>query len=86
MRTDLRESGTDPAHMSSVKPHHGQGLTVALIIMALILAISFFYMTKGSVQDDQADKITHAADSVDRAAKAVGDAAVNSADNLKNQK
>lgn len=52
MRTDLRESGSDPAHMSSVEPHHGQGLTVAFIIMALILAISFFYMTKGSVQDD----------------------------------
>ena len=82
MRDDLSDSGHASAHMLPAKLHHGRGPVVALIILALILAIGFFYMTRDSAQDQQADKITHAAESVDRAAKAVGDAALNSAENL----
>lgn len=72
-------------HVSIVERSHGSGVVFALIAMALILAIGFFYMTNERRGDVQADKVTKAAGSVDDAAKIVGEAARNAADTLRNE-
>ncbi|WP_066516080.1 hypothetical protein [Sphingobium cloacae] len=58
---------------------HGSGLVFLLITLALILAIGFFYLSKGR-EDRRADRLTEAANSIDNAATIVGDAAKNAAD------
>jgi uncharacterized protein HemX len=85
MSKDLPDRRIDSAHLPLADRPRGRGVVVALILVAVILAVAFFYMTKESRQDEQADKINHAAESVDRAAKAVGDAARNTADKLKDE-
>ena len=72
-------------HISVVRRSHGSGVVFALIAVALVLAIGFFYMTNERLGDVQADKLTHAAGSVDDAARIVGDAAQNAADTLRNE-
>lgn len=62
----------------------GSGLIFALIALALILAIGFFYFTNERAEDRRADKVTQAAHSVEDAAKVVGDAAKDAADTLRN--
>lgn len=62
----------------------GSGLIFVLIAMALILAISFFYLTKDR-NSDQGRAVTEAADTADSAARLVGDAAQNAADRLDNR-
>lgn len=58
------------------------GVVFALIALALLVAVAFFYLTKDR-HDRSADVMTHAAASVDRAAIAMGDAAGNAAKNLR---
>lgn len=64
----------------------GNGVVFALVALALILAIGFFYLTNEKRGDWQADAMTKAAGSIDDAAKVVGDAAKNAADKLRNDK
>lgn len=71
-------------HVSVVQRSRGSGVVFALVAIALILAIAFFYMTNERRGDRQADKVTQAAGSVDDAAKVVGEAARNAADTLRN--
>lgn len=71
-------------HVSVVQRSHGSGVVFALIAIALILAIGFFYLTNERRGDAQADKVTQAAGAVDDAAKVVGEAARNAADTLRN--
>ncbi|WHO40409.1 hypothetical protein PMI04_007395 [Sphingobium sp. AP49] len=66
------------------RPAGNGGLIFALVAIALILAIGFFYLTNERREDRRADAVTHAADSVDNAARIVGDAAKNAADDLRN--
>ncbi|SCW88034.1 hypothetical protein SAMN02927924_03626 [Sphingobium faniae] len=68
-----------PTRSSDTGRSHGSGLVFLLITLALILAIGFFYLSKGR-DDQRADRLTEAANSVDDAATIVGDAARNAAD------
>jgi hypothetical protein len=59
------------------------GVVFALVALALLIAIAFFYLTGKGRRDRRADAVTHAAASVDRAASAMGDAAGNAAEDLR---
>ncbi|MEA3388621.1 hypothetical protein [Sphingobium sp. CCH11-B1] len=59
------------------------GVVFALVAVALLIAIAFFYLTGRDRRDRGADAVTHAAASVDRAASAMGDAAGNAAKDLR---
>ena len=73
-----------PPHISKVERSQGSGVVFALVALALVLAIGFFYVTNERRDDRSADAVTRAAGSVDDAAKVVGDAAKNAADTLRN--
>ena len=62
-------------------PQSNSGVILALVAIALILAISFFYLTNER-RHRQADAVTDAAASADNAVQAMGDAARNAADDL----
>ena len=64
------------------RPRSG-GMVFALVALALILAIGFFYMTSERRADRAADKVTKAAGTVDDAARVVSEAAKNAADRLR---
>lgn len=77
-----RRQGPDdgpPDDMNEIERARGTGLIFVLVALALILAIGFFYMTKDR-EPDQARVLTQAAESTDSAARVVGDAAQNAAD------
>lgn len=74
-----------PPHVSVVRRSKGSGVVFALVALALILAIAFFYMTNERRQERQADKVTKAAGAVDDAAQIVSEAARNAADSLRNR-
>lgn len=82
-----RDNDRPPAspHVSVVRRSQGSGVVFALVALALILAIGFFYMTNERRGDAEADKVTQAAGAVDDAAKVVGEAARNAADTLRNE-
>ena len=60
----------------------GSGVIFALVAIALILAIGFFYLTKER-EDKESRVITEAAESADSAARIVGNAAQDAADSLR---
>jgi len=62
---------------------HGSGITFALVAIALILAIGFFYLTNDHSRDKRADVVTGTAQSVDEAAQVIEKAARNAADRLR---
>ncbi|KFG92097.1 hypothetical protein BV98_000349 [Sphingobium herbicidovorans NBRC 16415] len=63
-----------PDDMTQAGQSRGTGVIFALVAIALILAIAFFYLTRESeVKESRA--ITEAAESDDSAARLVGDAA-----------
>lgn len=66
-----------------VERSQGSGVVFALVALALVLAIGFFYLTNDGRDDRRADAVTEAADSVDRAASRAGEAAKNAADSLR---
>lgn len=61
---------------------HGRLIPLVLIVIALVLAVSFFYLTNDKRRDRPAQSVTNAAASVDHAARAVGDAARNAANDM----
>ncbi|ASY43208.1 MAG: hypothetical protein ACOY4N_10170 [Pseudomonadota bacterium] len=77
------ERDDPPTHFTTTEPSRGSGVVFALVALALILAIGFFYLTNDRRDDRQAEAVTSAAQSVDDAAKLVGDAAKNAADKLR---
>lgn len=70
---------TDPPQDDS----RGSGVIFALVAIALILAIGFFYLTNERRGDKRADAVTGAAQSVDDAARVMEEAARNAADRLR---
>lgn len=62
----------------------GTGVIFALVAIALILAIGFFYLTKER-EDKQTRVITEAAESADSAARVIENAAHDAADDLHRQ-
>ena len=56
---------------------------LALVAIALMLAIGFFYLTEHRRNDRRADAVTGAAQSVDDAARVMEEAARNAADRLR---
>ena len=70
-----------PDDMNGVESSRGSGIIFVLIAIALILAISFFYLTKDR-ENEQGQAVTEAAESVDSAARVVGDAAQDAANRL----
>jgi hypothetical protein len=61
----------------------GSGVVFALVALALILAIAFFYLTNERREDRRAQAVTEAAGRVDEAARRAGDAARNASDRLR---
>lgn len=61
----------------------GSGIIFALVAIALILAIGFFYLTKDK-DSRPANAVGEAMESANSAAYVVGDAARNAADALRN--
>lgn len=60
----------------------GSGVIFALVAIALILAIGFFYLTKE--REDKQDRVaTEAVESADSAARVVENAAQDAADSLR---
>ncbi|QGP78748.1 hypothetical protein [Sphingobium sp. CAP-1] len=80
-----RRNDDPPNYISVVERSRGSGVVFALVVLALILAIGFFYLTNDRRDDRRVDAVTQAAGSVDDAAKVVGDAARNAADTLRNE-
>ncbi|ANI77030.1 hypothetical protein [Sphingobium sp. EP60837] len=60
----------------------GTGVIFALVTIALILAITFFYLTKER-EEKESRVITEAAESADSAARVVGNAAHDAANRLR---
>lgn len=81
----MDEGRKDDSYEPASVPGRSRGSLIifALVAIALLLAIGFFYMTKER-NDSRADALTEAAGSVDSAAHVVGDAAKNAADTLRN--
>lgn len=79
-----REDDRPPPNIV-IERSRGSGVIFALVAIALILAIGFFYLTNERREDRQADKVTKAAGSLDDAARAMGDAAKNAADKLRDK-
>ena len=73
-----------PEDMNRIERSRGSGVIFALVAIALILAIGFFYLTKER-ESGPDTAVTEATESVDSAATVVGDAAQKAADELRNQ-
>lgn len=73
----------EPVEPASADHRRSTGVIFALVAIALILAIGFFYLTKDK-DDDRSDAVIRAGESMDSAARVVGDAAQNAADRLRN--
>lgn len=72
-----------PVHVSIGEQRRGSGIIFALVALALVLAIAFFYLTNDHRGDRQADRATQAAESLDDAAQLVGTAAKDAAETLR---
>lgn len=70
--------------MMQAQGSRGSGVIFALVAIALILAITFFYFTKER-EDKESRVVTEAAESADSAARVVGNAAQDAADRLRQQ-
>lgn len=85
MREDwLRER--QPPDIPVVNRQAGSAIIFAIIALALLLAVGFFYLTGDRDDDRPADTVTQAAGSLDDAARSVGDAAKNAAHSLRKDK
>ncbi len=82
MRTHL-DDGHRPSDPIEAPGSHGKLVTVALVLIAIFLAVSFFYMTNEKRRDRPAESVTKAAAAVDDAARKVGDSARNAAQDLR---
>lgn len=74
MRTHI-DDGHRPSDPIEAPGSHGRLVTVALLVIAIFLAVSFFYMTNEKRRDRPAESVTKAAAAVDEAARKVGDSA-----------
>lgn len=63
----------------------GSGVVFAIVAIALILAIIFFYLTSDARDDRRSEAVTKAAGTLDDAARHVGDAAREAADGLRDK-
>ena len=70
-----------PDQMIETQRSRGSTVIFAIVAIALILAIGFFYLTKER-ESRVGDTLIEAADSPDSAAHVVGDAAQNEAERL----
>lgn len=61
------------------------GMVFVIVALALLLAIGFFFLTNQHREDAQSRAITDAAESVDNAARSVGDAAQRAIDKLRDR-
>ena len=73
-----------PDNMIQAEKSRGSGVIFALVAVALILAIGFFYLTKER-EDKESRVITEAAESADSAARVIENAAHNAASSLRRQ-
>ena len=71
-----------PHSMRQAGRLRGTGVIFALVAIALILAITFFYLTKER-EEKESRVITEAAESADSAARVVGNAAQDAANRLR---
>lgn len=81
----------DPARRDSepsdpVDKGGGSGVVFALVTIALILAIIFFYLTREAREDRRSEAVTKAAGTLDQATRRVGDAARETADGLRDKR
>lgn len=86
MGDDPFATPTEPTKVDDTRLRsHGSAIVFAVVALALLLAIIFFYLTNDWRQDRRADKLTEAAGAFDDAAAVVGDAAKNAADALRDR-
>jgi hypothetical protein len=81
--------GHDRPHQRTDPPLEragGSGVVFALVTLALLLAIAFFYLTNDGRDDRPAEAVTRAAGSADTAARVVGDATRDAADDLREKR
>lgn len=81
-RGDPPQDQERPEDMIPAERLRGSGVIFALVAIALILAIGFFYLTKE--REDKQDRVaTEAVESADSAARVVENAAQDAADSLR---
>lgn len=73
-----------PPDMMQAERSRGSSVIFALVAIALILAIGFFYLTKER-EDKHGAVITEAADSADSAVRVIENAAQDAANSLRRQ-
>lgn len=82
---DGRAHPSEPIEdVSGVEQTRGSGVIFILVAIALILAISFFYLTKDR-DDEQSRVMTETAQTADSAADVVSDAAQQAANRLRDR-
>ena len=82
MRTHI-DDGHRPSDPIEAPGSHGRLVTVALLVIAIFLAVSFFYMTNEKRRDRPAESVTKAAAAVDDAARRVGHSARDAAQDIR---
>jgi len=70
-------------HESVVEPQGGRMVIVGIVVIAFILAIAFFYVAGARDRHDQSETVMRAAESVEVAARNVGDAARSAAERMR---
>ncbi|CAD7335021.1 MULTISPECIES: hypothetical protein [unclassified Sphingobium] len=83
-RGDPPQDEERPDDMIQAEKSRGSGVIFALVAIALILAIGFFYLTKER-EDRESRVITDAAESADSAARVIENAAQDAASSLRRQ-
>ncbi|WP_369680234.1 hypothetical protein [Novosphingobium sp. Chol11] len=83
-RGDPPQDEERPDDMIQAEKSRGSGVIFALVAIALILAIGFFYLTKER-EDKESRVITEAAESADSATRVIENAAHDAASSLRRQ-
>lgn len=73
------------SHDSIVEPRGGRVVIGGIVVIALVLAIAFFYIAGAHDRRDESESVMRAANSVEMAARNVGDAARSAAERMRKQ-
>ncbi|QUT04694.1 hypothetical protein KFK14_16845 [Sphingobium phenoxybenzoativorans] len=76
------EGCNSPLPLNAQSRLHGNGVIIAIVAIALILAIGFFYVASERRDDARSNAAIGAAEAVDQAARNVGDATKKAAEKL----
>lgn len=77
------EGCNSPLPLNAQSRLRGNGIIIAIVAIAMILAVAFFYVASERKDEARTNAAISAAEAVDRAAKNVGDATKNAAEKLR---